>query len=161
MYFPRNSDEVTKMRIPEPLFFVINRVVKLVLRSPIHRILSKSIMLIRFRGLKTGKEYATPVRYMVRDDQIYCFSNDEARWWRNIKDGTLIRLLIKGDEGPFIGRTILDGPTIRPELLAMLEEHPKDADYHGLILDEDGNPDNQCLDKTLEHTVMVVATPLN
>ena len=132
MYFPRNSDEVTKMRIPEPLFFVINRVVKLVLRSPIHRILSKSIMLIRFRGLKTGKEY-----------------------------GTLIRLLIKGDEGPFIGRTILDGPTIRPELLAMLEEHPKDADYHGLILDEDGNPDNQSLDKTLEHTVMVVARPLN
>lgn len=149
------------MRIPEPLFFVINRVVRLILQSPLHGILSKSIMLIRFRGLKSGKEYATPVRYMVRENEIYCFSNNETRWWRNIKDETLIRLLVRGVEGPFIARTILDGPTIRPKLLNMLEAHPKDADYHGLILGEDGYPDAQSLDITLQHTVMVVATSLN
>ena len=149
------------MRIPEPLFFVINRVVRLILQSPLHGILSKSIMLIRFRGLKTGKEYATPVRYMVRENEIYCFSNNESRWWRNIRDETLIRLLVRGVEGPFIARTVLDRATIRPKLLDMLEAHPKDADYHGLILGEDGHPDAQSLDITLQHTVMVVATSLN
>ncbi|MDE0053611.1 MAG: hypothetical protein OXT64_05055, partial [Gammaproteobacteria bacterium] len=48
------------MRIPEPLFVVINAGMRLLLRSPLHALASRSLMLITFTGRVTGRTYTTP-----------------------------------------------------------------------------------------------------
>jgi hypothetical protein len=48
---------------------------KLVLRSPAHGVVSKTILLITFTGRKSGKTYTTPVSYSQFDDQVYVFTH--------------------------------------------------------------------------------------
>ena len=48
----------------------VNQAMKLVLRSPVHGMVSNSIMLITFTGRKSGKAYTTPVSFTQLDDQV-------------------------------------------------------------------------------------------
>ena len=118
-------------------------------------------MIIQFRGLRTGREYATPLRYLAHGGLIYSFSNRDTKWWRNLEGETLIRLKVQGNEGPYIAHTVLDGATIRPMLLRMLKAFPQDAGFHGLTLDSEGEPDEREFENTLMVTVMVIAKSLN
>ena len=58
--------------IEHGLYRVLNPVMKTVLRSPLHRMASKTIALLRFRGQASGREFVTPLSY-VRDDQTVWF----------------------------------------------------------------------------------------
>ena len=42
-----------------------NTFIKLFLRSPLHRMMSKSTLLITFTGRKSGNKYTTPVNYSL------------------------------------------------------------------------------------------------
>ena len=55
------------MRIPEPFFPLINRAMRVLLDSPLHGLMSNSILTIRFTGRRTGRVWSLPVRY-VRED---------------------------------------------------------------------------------------------
>ncbi len=48
-----------------------NPLVRLILRSPLHGVMSKGIMLITYTGLKSGKEYTLPVSYLQDGGRIY------------------------------------------------------------------------------------------
>ena len=40
---------------------IVNRAMKFMLRSPLHSIVDKKILLVTFTGRKSGKTYTTPV----------------------------------------------------------------------------------------------------
>ncbi|MDA0273687.1 MAG: hypothetical protein O3C68_10605, partial [Proteobacteria bacterium] len=82
------------MKIPEPLFKFINLVVMALLKSPIHGFWSASLVVIGFRGRKTGKSYATPVRYVVDAEVVQCFTSKDGDWWRNIAVSQEAELLL-------------------------------------------------------------------
>ena len=56
------------VRIPEALFPALNPLMRILLNSPLHRLMSGSVMIIYFTGRKTGKRRATPVRYLKESD---------------------------------------------------------------------------------------------
>ncbi len=146
------------MRIPEPLFVVVNLLVRALLCSPLHPLLSNSVMLIRFRGRKTNKLYATPVRYIRDGNHIRCFTSKHTRWWRSIRDKPHVILRIAGQEHAYHARTVVDAPNeIRPHLLRILALHPSDAPYHNLTLDSAGKPVPDEVERELRSTVMIVA----
>ena len=72
------------MKVPEPLFKVINFFVELLLRSPAHGLFSDSLMVIYFTGRKSGKPFRTPVRYQRDGTKVVCFTHKETKWWPNI-----------------------------------------------------------------------------
>ena len=73
--------------IEHGLYRVLNPVMKTVLRSPLHRMASKTIALLRFRGRASGREFVTPLSY-VRDDQtVWFLSNHSTNWWKNFREG--------------------------------------------------------------------------
>ena len=63
------------IKMPEFMFAVINPIMKLLLRSPLHGILSGGVMLITFQGVKSKRWFTTPVRYIEDDGTIRAFSN--------------------------------------------------------------------------------------
>ena len=69
---------------------------KLVLRSPVHGMVSKTVLLIAFTGRKSGKTYTTPVSYSQYNDQVYIFTH--ADWWKNLHNGAPVTLRIRGRE---------------------------------------------------------------
>lgn len=53
---------------------IYNPLMKWVLRSPLHGMVSKNFMLITFTGRRSGKVYTTPVNYVREGDGITVFS---------------------------------------------------------------------------------------
>lgn len=146
------------MKVPEPLFVIINPIVALILRSPLHRLLSGSVMLVKFTGRRSGRRFTTPVRYLAEDDVVRAYSNTDTQWWRNLRGGATARLLIGGEEHTYRTEVIEDDPPrIRAALERYLSVFPEDAVYHDVGLDESRRPKPEDLDRAAREAVVVEA----
>ncbi len=150
------------MRIPEPVFVIINPAMRLLLRSPLHWLMSDSLMLITFVGRKSGRTFTTPVRYMRHDDAIRCFTAASSKWWRNMRGGAEVKLLIRGQEGRYRAVAVESPPEqIRAALLLLFEKFPQDAPYYNVDIGRDGRPKSEDMDLAAERTVLVEAHRLD
>jgi hypothetical protein len=73
---------------------LINPIVKTILRSPLHHLLSRHFMLITFTGRKTGKRYTTPTASLRDQEMIYLATG--TRWWKNLQGGAPVSLVVAG-----------------------------------------------------------------
>ena len=128
------------MRIPEPMFVILNFVVRILLKSPLHFLMSNSVLLIEYTGRKSGITYSTPVRYMYAGSRIRCFTSEEVQWWRNVRASPSVSLLVRGSAGSY-NSTILDrDPAGTQHLLSeFLSIYPQDAIYQEIGLNSDGS----------------------
>jgi len=69
-----------------------------VLRSPAHRLLSGSIVLIRYTGRRSGRTITTPTQYVRSgDDVVILVGRPESKtWWRNFLSDRDIDVLVQG-----------------------------------------------------------------
>ena len=149
------------MRVPEPLFVLINPVMRTLLRSPLHGLASGSLMLIGFTGRRTGRRYTTPVRYLRRGETIRCFTAEQTKWWRNLRGGAEVTLRLRGRDARYRAEAIHDEPErLRAALADYLQQFPQDAAYHDIRLGADGKPDPSDLEHAARKAVMVEARPL-
>lgn len=149
------------MKVPDFLFVIINPIMRVLLRSPLHGILSDSIVLISYRGRRSGKQYSTPVRYVRMADCIRCYSTHETNWWRNLRDGARVRMLTAGSEQEYATEVIEnDRPRIREALEHYFSVYPEDAVYHDVKLNRDKQPNPEQLDAAAEHAIVVEARPI-
>jgi deazaflavin-dependent oxidoreductase (nitroreductase family) len=64
---------------------VVNPVVRAVLRSPAHRLLSGSVLLLEYTGRRSGRLRALPVMYAPAGEDLVVMAGHPATksWWRN------------------------------------------------------------------------------
>src|SRR4051794_11767153 len=86
-------------------FAVFNRVgnpaVRLLLRSPLHPLVSRSLALITVTGRKSGRSYTIPVSYRRDGDVVKIGVGWPGRkhWWRNLRgDGAPVGMRIRGED---------------------------------------------------------------
>jgi hypothetical protein len=81
---PQAGEEAGKPLAPLWIFKVMNQIMKGLLRSPLHRLLSGTLMLVTYKGSKTGKQYTIPIGYFAwGQGELMAFSS--ARWWINLR----------------------------------------------------------------------------
>jgi len=83
---------------PRLLFKVLNPVMRGLLKSPLHGVVSGRLMLMHFTGRKTDKPYAVPVGYAQAGTTLY--TGTEGRWARNLRGGADIEVSFKGKRRP-------------------------------------------------------------
>ena len=95
-------------------FAVFNRVgnpaVKLLLRSPLHRVASGQLALVTVTGRRSGRTYTIPVGYRREGDVVTIGVGwpERKRWWRNLRDdGAPVRMHIAGRD--YSGRGVARG----------------------------------------------------
>ena len=132
-----------------------NTFVGAILRSPLHGLLSKNMMLITFTGRVSGKRYTTPVNYLLIGDMLYVVSLRNRTWWRNLRGGGPVTLRLNGEKVRGWGDVIEDDEGIHHHLLAYLQEAPNLATYFGVGLDVDGRPDGADVAQASRARVMV------
>src|SRR3972149_1856772 len=85
---------------------VMNRLadppVALLLRSPFHRLLSGSTLLITVTGRRSGTRYTTPVNYFREGSRLTVFSRRGRTWWRNLRGGGPVLVRLQGRD--IVGR---------------------------------------------------------
>src|SRR5215212_3691467 len=114
---PPAGDEAAKPLAPLWLFRALNPLMRALLRSPLHGLLSGMLMLLSYTGRKSGKIYTIPIGYFVwGEGELMAFTS--ARWWTNLRDGAPVTLLLK--------RQLLEAvPTViheREAVIGTLEE---------------------------------------
>jgi deazaflavin-dependent oxidoreductase (nitroreductase family) len=148
------------MRIPEPVFAIINPTVRFLLRSPIHGFWSRSLMLITFTGRKTQRVYTTPVRYLKSGDAVWAFTSVENKWWRNLEGGATVSLRIQGKQGSYRAEAVTAAPDqVRAALREFLSHFPQDAPYYDIGLGPDRRPSESDLERASQKTIWVRAYP--
>lgn len=127
---------------------------KLLLHSPLHGMVSKTVLLITFRGRKSGKTYTTPVDYSQDGDQVTIFTH--ANWWKNLRGGAPVTLYIRGRELQGLAEPVAeDQAAIADGLSQHLRKVPSDAKYYGVTFDEQGNPRAEEVEKAARTVVMI------
>jgi deazaflavin-dependent oxidoreductase (nitroreductase family) len=133
---------------------IVNRAMKLILRSPVHAMVSKTVMLITFAGRKSGKTYSTPVSYSQDGDQVYVFTHGE--WWKNLRGGAPVTLRIQGRELQGLPETIAeDKQAVAAALTAHLRKVPNDARFYGVTFDDHKDPREEEVEKAAQNAVMI------
>lgn len=75
-----------------------NPVVKAVLSSPLHPLLSDGVALITVTGRRTGRRYTFPVGYRQDGDRVTINVGwpERKRWWRNLRERGQVEMRIRG-----------------------------------------------------------------
>ena len=83
-------------------FAVFNRtanpVVRAVLSSPLHPLLSRKLALITITGRRSGRRYTFPVAYRRDGDRVLINVGwpERKRWWRNLRHAGQVETRIQG-----------------------------------------------------------------
>jgi deazaflavin-dependent oxidoreductase (nitroreductase family) len=75
-----------------------NLFVIVLLRSPLHRLLSRSLVLVTYRGRRSGRSFTVPVMYAESTGELIVLVGHPERksWWRNLREGAPVELRLRG-----------------------------------------------------------------
>jgi len=107
-----------------------DRGLSLLLRSPLHPVLSGSFDLVRYLGRRSGATFTTPTQYASRNGGIIIMvgTPERKQWWRNFRGGHDLEVLLRGQWVPMRGTAIVgaeDPDAIAPLLASYLACLPK------------------------------------
>ncbi len=74
----------------------INPFVIWLLRSPLHRLLSRSTMLVTYQGRTSGRQITLPVNYVREGEKLWTLSMGKRAWWRNFRTAGSAMLRLQG-----------------------------------------------------------------
>ena len=75
-----------------------NPLVKTVLKSPLHGVMSSSTLLLTFSGRRSGRTYSTPISYALDGDTVTVITNRKHGWWKNFEQDAPVTVQLRGHE---------------------------------------------------------------
>jgi deazaflavin-dependent oxidoreductase (nitroreductase family) len=130
----------------------------LVLKSPLHGLVSKSVVLLTIVGKTSGKVFTIPVNYVQNDNELLLISLRSRKWWRNLRAGCPVTIHLRG--------TVIQGQATVLEkqidvvngLKVLLAESPMYARYLHVTAGAHGEWDPVLLDHAACTKVLVKIT---
>jgi len=115
------------------LLRLVNPLVRAVLRSPLHPLLSGSLAVLDYRGRRSGRLFAIPVLYAEHEEAfvVLAATPERKRWWRTFREPAPATLLVRGAAHAVEGR-VLEGSERRDALRAWLGRFPRASRPVGL-----------------------------
>ncbi|ROO86150.1 uncharacterized protein DUF385 [Actinocorallia herbida] len=136
----------------------VNVIVRAVLRSPAHRLMSRNTMLLSFSGRRTGTAYTLPVSYCRDGENLTCFT--DGTWWKNLRDPAPVRMVVAGRRLTGVGEVVTqDHQSAVDALRTFLHRTPRDAKYHGVRTGADGEYLRADLERAARAATMVRIRP--
>jgi deazaflavin-dependent oxidoreductase (nitroreductase family) len=134
----------------------MNRIMTLLLRSPLHPLVSSQIMLLSFHGRKSGKLYTTPVGYMREGNTITLFTDHQ--WWRNLKNDAPVTVRIGNQTLHGTANVTLDKAATLPALHRYLQKSPNAARAFSVKKNTSGDFDDDSLQEATQRFTLMHIT---
>ncbi len=131
-----------------------NDFIKFILRSPFHKMMSASTMLITVTGRKTGRPITTPVNYYQEGDTLWVLTVRGRKWWRNVQNGAGVDLLLRGKQQHAHAGTILEEGAVAAQIGEYVRHIPLSARSLGIRI-EQGIPNPADLARVARERLMV------
>ena len=138
------------------LWFLINPVVAFLARSPLHFLISHQVLVIQFKGRKSGKQYLVPVSYHEHESFYTCVTLRSNIWWRNLKEVSHTKIWLKGTlKNAQIDLEFNNDQIVESTLRDLVMNNRVDAYFAKIKLNKDGSPDSDDLIQAGKiHTVL-------
>jgi hypothetical protein len=122
---------------------VINVPMRVLLGLPFPTPLSGRLMLVYFKGRKTGKSYQQPVSYVQHDNTLLTPGGGTWKW--NLGDGQPVRIRLRGRDVLARPELIKDLDEIEQLLAVMMAANPSVSAFVGIPKGPDGRLDRDPL----------------
>jgi len=132
-----------------------NSIMTWLLNSRLHGLLSNVMMLIRFRGRRSGKEYRIPVNYLQTGDLLLTTSFKERTWWRNLRGGAEVTVCLRGQERSAFSEVVESQEEVAAKLEMFIAKSARSARFLGIELDAAGKPTRDSLLKAAQSRVVI------
>jgi hypothetical protein len=138
------------------LWFLINPCFALLARSPLHFLISHQLLVIQFKGRKSGKQYLVPVSYHKHELSYTCVTLRSNIWWRNLKEITHTQVWLKGKlQDCQINLEFNNDEIVESTLRDLVTNNKIDAYFAKIKLNKDGSPNLDDLNQAAKlHTVL-------
>jgi deazaflavin-dependent oxidoreductase (nitroreductase family) len=128
------------------------------LRSPLHGMLSNSMMLITIAGRKTGQKYTLPVNYYRENGSFWVLTSRDRTWWRNVRDGANVSLLLRRQPVRAFAETELESKSVERLLCEYLKHIPQGARSMGVRM-QNGTPNPDDIEHIAKDRLFVRVQP--
>jgi hypothetical protein len=135
---------------------IVNPLVVLIARSPIHLLVSTQILVTQFKGRKSGNPYRVPVSFHKEENTYTCVTLRSNLWWKNLialertdiwLNGKLVNVELELEYE--------DDEVVKSNLRHLVSGNAIDAFFAKVKLNKDGSPDEKSLDDAAKiHTVL-------
>jgi hypothetical protein len=132
----------------------INPLMRRLLASRFHRrIGSDMIMVLTFRGRRSGKEYEFPIGYMQQESEIVCYS--PFGWWVNLQGGAPVTVTLRGQRIAGSADVSTDPASIASGMAEYLRHNPGDAFFFRVKLDRNREPVAKDVERAAHENVQI------
>ncbi len=132
-----------------------NPIMKTLINSPLHGLVSKSVMSITYIGCKSGQAFTVPVNYVLDGNELLTVSLRERTWWRSLRGGAPVTIRLQGRDYKATSEVIEDESMVVTNLMALLKSAPGYARYLRVKVSPDGQPDFTDVCRAAETRVFV------
>jgi deazaflavin-dependent oxidoreductase (nitroreductase family) len=139
---------------------IVNPFMRLILRSSLHGWMSASVLLITYRGRKSGRQFTLPVQYVQDGNHVYIVPGyaEKKNWWRNLKDGEDVQVTLKGQTKSGYGILLereVDAEEILKAFGLYLRHIPQSAKIYNVRIEANGEPNADDLRKAVKDILMI------
>ncbi|EFW92440.1 hypothetical protein ZOD2009_09033 [Haladaptatus paucihalophilus DX253] len=146
---------------PEPFFllerYVANPVLRRLLRSKAHWLVSNRLMLLSYVGRRSGTRYTTPVAYDRREDTLVATTlRHHSNWWKNFREEHPATVWLRGTRRKTTGLATTDTREIAEFVRSALVRYGIErARWLGLKIEGDELPTVKELEAVAPELVVV------
>ncbi|MEZ4570860.1 MAG: hypothetical protein R2849_11140 [Thermomicrobiales bacterium] len=106
----------------------------LILRSPLHRPLSATVLLLTIRDRVSGASRTFPVNYVSLSEGVLIECRPGCDWWRHLVGGAPVQIRLEGEEFAGIGEALVDSSEKHDAFLALIRRSPRYGKHLGVVL---------------------------
>jgi hypothetical protein len=131
----------------------MNGIVSGLLRSPLHGIMSNTLILLSFKGKRSGKTYTLPVGYTLDGDLVKIVSS--AGWWKNLRKNVPVTLWLKGQQRSGIAEAFYGDEHVVEAITALAPNSPTLRKMYSVGLDANGQPNPEDVRRAAAHVAQI------
>lgn len=137
---------------------IANQPALAVLHSPLHRLLSGSLLTLWYQGRRSGKDYVLPLQYMEDDHTLVVLAGNAAAktWWRNFTTPNVVAVKLRGHLRSGKAEVVYDLETKADYLEKYLKRFPNTGpDSRPRFFGKRWSPNRDELRRVAESTVLI------
>lgn len=135
---------------------LLNPITIAVSSSFLHGLISANILVLYFKGVKTGKDYAIPVSYLEDPEGcLSCVTDRPFIWWRNLVNLETINVLYQGKMIEAKINTEYDDNQLIADRLEALCAHSRIDGFFAEVGYKNSKPIREDVDKSAAGMVLI------
>ena len=134
----------------------LNPVIVCLLQSPLHGLASKRLLVLSYRGQRSGKTFTIPLAYVMQGGHAYCFTRDTA-WWKSAVSAPSVNIWLRGVQQTVVGeRAASADAAARAAFSVFLRENPGTAKLlYNVQITPSGEPDATDVDREIQNSKII------